>query len=194
MQNQLSFSVEIGYFWRHFTLCYHGMVMPLILVFLLFLADIQSLQALEDDQQQPLQIEADAVELDERELLSLYIGHVQVKQGTLELSADEVLVRHYPDRQPQRIIAIGQPATYEQIMDDQNKKVHGRALRMEYEADRDEIVLIDEAVLVQGKDRFSSDRIVYNRTSERVLAGTSAHGQKRVKIIIHPQNDQQSPP
>jgi lipopolysaccharide export system protein LptA len=44
--------------------------------------------------------------------------------------------------------------------------------------------LIDEAELTQGEDRFASDRIVYNRITERVTAGTSAQGRERVKIRI----------
>jgi lipopolysaccharide export system protein LptA len=151
------------------------------------LAYASSLQALEGDEQQPLYIEADAAELDDKQSISLYIGNVEVEQGSMRIYADEVLVHHKPDRQPRKIIAVGQPARYRQQMDDDPDEVKGRALRMEYEADRDELTLIDDAELTQGEDRFASDRIVYNRITERVTAGTSAQGRERVKIRIEPQ-------
>jgi lipopolysaccharide export system protein LptA len=77
---------------------------------------------------------------------------------------------------------------YRQRVEDDPDEVKGRALRMEYEADREELVLIDEAVLIQGEDRFASDRIVYNRITDRVTAGTSAQGSERVKIRIEPES------
>jgi lipopolysaccharide export system protein LptA len=144
--------------------------------------------ALEDDQYQPMYIEADAAELDDKQLTSLYIGNVDVTQGSMRIRADEVLVHHKEDRRAQKIIAIGKPVRYRQRVEDDPDEVNGRALRMEYEADREELVLIDEAVLTQGEDRFASDRIVYNRITDRVTAGTSAQGSERVKIRIEPES------
>lgn len=143
--------------------------------------------ALEEDQYQPMYIEADAAELDDQQSTSLYIGNVEVTQGSMRIWADEVLVHHKPDRRAQKIIAIGQPVRYRQRLDDDPEEVEGYALRMEYEADREELTLIDEAILVQGEDRFASDRIVYNRLTDRVTAGSSAQGRERVKIRIEPE-------
>ena len=148
---------------------------------------VQCAAALDSDQKQPLYIEADAAELDDKQSFSLYIGNVEVEQGSMRIFADEVLVHHRPNRQPQKIIAVGNPVRYRQALDDDPDEVNGHARRMEYEADRDEITLIDEAELTQGEDRFASDRIVYNRITERVTAGTSAQGRERVKIRIEPQ-------
>lgn len=143
--------------------------------------------ALDSDQNEPLFIEADAVELDDKTSQSLYVGNVDVQQGSLQILADEVVVHHREDRQPRTIIAIGEPARYRQLVDGESEEVRGRARRMEYDADRDEITFIDDAVLTQGQDSFSSDRIVYNRTTEQVKAGTSAQGRQRVKITITPE-------
>jgi lipopolysaccharide export system protein LptA len=142
--------------------------------------------ALKEDENQPLYIESDAAELDDKQSISLYIGNVEVQQGSMHITADEVLVHHKPNRQPQKIIAVGNPVRYRQLLDDNPKEVKGHAQRMEYDADRDEITLIDQAELTQGEDRFASDRIVYNRATERVTAGSSAQGRERVKIRIEP--------
>ncbi len=145
--------------------------------------------ALDSDREQPMFVEADAAEFDEKQAISLYLGNVEVQQGSMHILADEVLVHHKSNRQPQKIIAIGNPVRYRQMLDNEPEEVRAKALRMEYEADREEITLIDDAELIQGEDRFASDRIVYNRTTDRLTAGTSARGRQRVKIRMEPQGE-----
>ncbi len=169
-------------------------VRPSVVLVLLQLALCWSLMsppaiALDSDSDQPMFVEADAAELDEKQSISLYLGNVEVQQGSMRILADEVLVHHKPNRQPRKIIAIGNPVRYRQVLDNDPEEVRARAQRMEYEADREEITLIDDAELLQGEDRFASDRIVYNRITDRLTAGSSARGRQRVKIRIEPQED-----
>ncbi|NCA87852.1 MAG: lipopolysaccharide transport periplasmic protein LptA [Gammaproteobacteria bacterium] len=146
-------------------------------------------QALESDQQQPLSLESDAAEMDEAKRLSVYTGKVIVRQGTLEIRADQVTIHHAEDKRPELIIATGQPATYQQQVEGEQRPIQAEALRMEYQATKDEITLIDQAVVFQGADTFRSDRIVYDRLNARVKAGTSAQGKERVRIQITPQTE-----
>jgi len=156
-----------------------------ILMFTLLGAPLR-LAALEDDQEQPLYLEADSAELDEAKSVSVYTGNVLVKQGSMELRGDQVRVHHGPDRKPVRIIAIGAPATYRQQVGGEEKEVEAKALRMDYDRVKNELTLINQAVLTQGKDTFRNDRIVYDRTKSQVKAGTIAEGKERVKIMISP--------
>lgn len=145
--------------------------------------------ALESDKDAPIEVQADSAELDDKQSISLYLGNVEVQQGSMRIQADEVLVHHKDDRRPRKIIAIGNPARYRQLLDDDPEEVRANAQRMELEVDREEVTLIDDAELIQGEDRFASDRIVYNRTTDRLTAGSSASGRQRVKIRIEPQQD-----
>jgi lipopolysaccharide export system protein LptA len=146
--------------------------------------------AVEEDENQPLYLEADNAELDELKSISIYTGNVFVEQGSMQIRADEVTVHHDEDRQPEHIIAIGKPATYRQLQEGDEKEVHAEALRMEYLTAKDEITLIDQAVIYQGDDTFRNDRIVYDRANAKVKAGTSVQGRERVKILIHPSQRQ----
>ena len=153
--------------------------------------------ALKTDQDQPVYLEADSVVLDEQKSESIYTGHVQVRQGTMQLLADQVTVHHYPDRRPEHITAIGSPAKYQQEIEGQKEDVHGEALRMEYDAGKNELTLIGNAVLYQGKDTFRNDRIVYNRATGEVKAGSIVQGKDRVRILVNPaqhQRDQAKQP
>lgn len=144
--------------------------------------------ALEGDQDQPIYIEADSVELDDIKDTSVYIGNVQVDQGTMRILADHVTVQHKEDRRPQLITALGNPVRYRQDVEGDKGEVHAQAQRMDYDADKDELTLIDQAVLTQANDLFSSDRIVYDRARSQVKAGASAQGSGRVKITFTPES------
>jgi lipopolysaccharide export system protein LptA len=145
---------------------------------------------LESDQNQPVYLEADSVELDEQKSESIYKGNVQVQQGSMHMSANEVTVHHYPDRRPEHITAIGDPVKYRQEIEGQKQEVRAEADRMEYDAGKNELTLIGHAVLFQGQDTFRSDRIVYDRANAQVKAGASAQGKARVKIRINPAQQQ----
>jgi len=141
---------------------------------------------LESDEEQPIYLEADNAELDELKAISIYTGNVFVQQGTLQIRADQVTIHHREDRQPEIIIAVGTPATYQQQIEGEEQGIRAEALRMEYVTAKDEITLIERAIVYQGEDTFRNDRIVYDRANARVKAGTSVQGKERVKILIHP--------
>jgi lipopolysaccharide export system protein LptA len=145
--------------------------------------------ALKDDEKQPMLIEADKVELDEAKSTSTYTGNVQVDQGSMRLLADLVTVTHRPDRRVKTVVAEGAPAKFKQLLDDNQGEVHAFARRMDFDADRNELTLIDDALLIQGQDRISSNRIVYDRARSRMQAG----GTGRVKMTLVPEKKEEKP-
>jgi lipopolysaccharide export system protein LptA len=142
--------------------------------------------ALQDDEKQPLYLEADNAELDDQKAESVYTGNVVVKQGSMLIQADQVTVYHDKDRRPKRIVAVGKPATYRQEVEGEKRPMEAEAQRMEYDAGQEEITLIDQAVVYQGEDTFRNDRIVYDRVHAQVKAGAAVQGKERVKILLHP--------
>lgn len=172
----------------------HSMSALLVVMASLLVLWTSAARALEGDDQQPMLIEADKVELDEAQSTSVYVGNVQVDQGSMRLLADHVTVYHREDRRVRYIIALGEPAHYRQLLDNNEGEVLAYAERMDYDADKDELVLIGDALLVQGEDRITSERIVYDRARARMRAG----GSGRVKITITPEkqseNKDQPPP
>ena len=143
------------------------------------------LQALTSDKDQPMTLEADSASIDDGSGVSLYEGNVVVTQGSLKLWADKLWI-HRRDGKTEKLISEGKPTHFEQLTDDQ-QMIRGHALRAEFYPQKDELLLFDDAVLEQGEDRFSSDRIRYDRGTAQVRAGTSAQGKQRVQVIIEPQ-------
>lgn len=139
--------------------------------------------ALPNDKDQPVEIEADSVDINESEGTSVYQGSVEIKQGSIRLKADKVTVIQR-GKKPSRFLAEGRPVQFRQLESEQNGYVTGRARRAEYQLSSEELFLIGDAVLTQGKDSFKSDRIVYDRVRARLKAGAAAKGKQRVKITI----------
>ena len=140
---------------------------------------------LSSDQNQPLRLEADSVEINEATGISFYQGNVIITQGSLKLWADRMWI-HRRNGQTEKIITEGKPTRFRQLMDESGKEVRGKAQRAELYLERNEVILIEDAVLEQDKDEFRSDRIIYDRSQFQVRAGASAQGKQRVHVIIEP--------
>lgn len=143
--------------------------------------------ALSSDREQPIHIEANRVELDERARTSTYTGSVQLRQGSLRLEADRLVV-HRGEQSVQRMVAQGQPATFRQRADDSDTLIRAQADTMLYRADAGTFELTGDAHLWQGRDQFSGARIVYELERERVRAEGGADD-GRVRVIIHPEQE-----
>ncbi|MES9897521.1 MAG: lipopolysaccharide transport periplasmic protein LptA [Sedimenticola sp.] len=140
-------------------------------------------QALQSDKNQPTQIEADSVEIDDGKGISIYKGNVVMTQGSIQFKADKVVVTQREEKADQ-ITATGTPVQFQQEMDNNEGMVKGRSKRIEYEADSEILYMINDAVLTQNKDTFTSDRITYDRAKAVVKAGASAKGKERVRVTI----------
>ena len=139
---------------------------------------------LSSDRDQPMYIEADRADINDKKGISIYTGNVKVTQGTFELLADKLTVYIEKD-QLQKAIAIGQPAHYRQRPDGKDEDIEAQALRMEYYASPERIILLERAQASQAGDVFRSEKIVYDIEKNVVNAGTGS-GNDRVRITLQP--------
>ncbi|PVV11696.1 MAG: lipopolysaccharide transport periplasmic protein LptA [gamma proteobacterium symbiont of Ctena orbiculata] len=162
------------------------------MVYLILLLSIaQPGLALESDKNQPMQLEADSLSIDEASGVVLYEGSVEVTQGSLKIWAERLWV-HRRHGKTEKVIGEGNPVRFRQLIEQGGEEARGEARRVEISLEHDELLLIDDALLEQGNNHFRSDRIIYNRGKALVRAGTSAQGKQRVQVVIEP--EQQSKP
>jgi lipopolysaccharide export system protein LptA len=140
--------------------------------------------ALSTDRNEPMSIEADRVELNDSEGVSVYHGNVKVTQGTLVLTGETMTVYNKGDK-VQKVVMEGKPATYKQRPDNKDQDVRAKALRMEYFTSPEYIVLQKEAEVEQEGDVLRSERIEYDVARDKVNAGTNQPNE-RVHITIQP--------
>lgn len=152
--------------------------------------------ALSTDKDQPIEIEADAAELDDQKGVTVYTGNVVVSQGSIRMTGDKMTVYYTKDNDLDTVIMLGQPATYKQLPDNSEIYDEAEALRMEFYNLKNLVVLIDNALVKQEGLRFSGNRIEYDTETSKIKArgapdNTAADEEKpsgsgRVKITIQP--------
>lgn len=157
-----------------------GSIFPVIMLMLFWGNQVF---ALSNDKDQPIDIAADSVDMNEAKGISIYKGDVELNQGSIRLLADKVTIYNRA-KKPHKVVAIGRQVKFRQLPDNSKHYIQGRANRAEYLVDSEELTLIGNAELKQAKDTFRSDRIIYDRVRSVVKAGAAAKGKERVKITI----------
>lgn len=141
------------------------------------------------DKEAPLHIEADRVEMRERDQLSIYKGNVIITKGSIHITGDEILIQNR-DGKLKHIKINGQPATFFQLNDLQ-EEISAQSFQMKYLAENSMLELKQQALLVKNKNRFSSEHIIYDAHNDIVTAGhenkTTTNEAPRVKITLHPE-------
>lgn len=164
----------------------------LLLLLLLWTANATAADdASKPDSEQPITIEADRAEIDERQQVSIYTGNVILVQGSVTVHADTVTV-HTRDGELYEVFASGDPVRYHQDKVDK-EDLNGHSLRLHYNADSRLLILTQKAELWQGNNRFSGERIQYNLDQEKVIAtgGEEGPSQKgRVSVTIQPKSSE----
>ncbi len=146
--------------------------------------------ALPGDEDQPIRIQSDTAELDEKQGVSIYRGRVTITQGSVKIRADKVTVES-DNEGVKKIIAVGQPAHYEHKPKPDEPMVKARGEIIQYMATEDKVVILKNARLEQDHNVFQGDRINYDISKQLVKAhskGTTKTGNtgKRVEIVIQP--------
>lgn len=158
-----------------------------VLVFLIATFSSQLL-ALESDRDQPVEIESDSAEFDELGGLTTYSGNVQLTQGSIELLADEIQLRTL-DGQIVELVAVGNPAQYEQIPDPDSEKLIARGNKIRYLLEDDLIELSGSASLSQQGTTLSGGTILYDIRRHSLRASSESDEQvttERVRVVLPP--------
>jgi lipopolysaccharide export system protein LptA len=149
------------------------------------------LWALASDRDQPIEIEADELEVREQEGISIYQGNVKLVQGSLEINADRVVIHFNEANELTLMEMTGTPATLRQL-DDNQQEIWGEAKRIDYTQSKSLLELRDSARLTQAGDIIESDVIRINTESNRLQAG-SMESDQRVKMLIQPKQGSAAP-
>ncbi len=146
-------------------------------------------QALPQDKDQPIHIEADEAAHDERARESHYRGQVEIRQGSLHISADAVTIFH-ASSQADRIVARGKPARLRTQREAGGEPIRAEGGTIEYDRQRDRMHIRQNAKLEQDGSTVRSDSIEYLVDQGLVKAASEApaagDGGSRVRVVIPP--------
>ena len=150
----------------------------------IFLATIA--YGLEEDSEQPIEIEADSVIVDESSGFNEFIGSAEVKQGSLRMTAELIQVQTNTEGVETMIAkgTIEKPAKYIQSQENQPRFIEATANLITYDVNKGMVFLDGNANLIQGFDSFSGDKLNYDIENDKVTVLGSDDGSKRVKFKI----------
>ncbi|GHT86726.1 lipopolysaccharide export system protein LptA [Betaproteobacteria bacterium] len=151
------------------------------------------------DRNQTVNIEADRVNVDDRNKVHIFEGNVVLTQGTLTIKGDKLVVTQDADGFQKGVTtATGKRlATFRQKREGADTWVNGEAERIEYDSHTERARLFNRAHVKSGGDEVSGHYIEYDATSENYLvtnnSAGNAHPDGRVKVTIPPKSSNQPP-
>ncbi len=162
-------------------------------IFCFVLLSITSLShALSSDKEQPIQISADKVEIDNAQGKSIYSGNVEMIQGSIKITGNTATIYTDIDGNLKKADILGTPASFQQTPDNK-EEIDAKADHIEVLYQKDEQVnLYKNASLIQGTNTFTGDKIKYLMATDQVFADSQKD--KRVKVIITPRKKPENKP
>ena len=149
--------------------------------------------ALPSDRDQPIRIQADTAELDDKQGVAVYRGDVIITQGTLKITGDTVTITQTASGDIDVFTSVGNLAYYEQkpAVDKEIVKAYGKTIQ--YFASNERIILIDQAKVIQEGNTFEGEKIVYDTRRQIVNAGRATGNnvsmpRPRIDMVIQPKN------
>ncbi|NDL63536.1 lipopolysaccharide ABC transporter substrate-binding protein LptA [Acerihabitans arboris] len=148
--------------------------------------------ALTDDTNQPINIDSAQQAVDMQTNTVTLTGTVVVKQGSIDIRADKVVITRPNGEQGKEVVeGYGNPVTFYQLQDN-GKPVKGHAQKVRYELANDFVVLTGDAYLEQLDSNVKGDRITY-LVKKQQMEAFSDKG-KRVTTILVPSQLQDKNP
>ena len=163
----------------------HTKMKGLLLLFMLLCLPLTGF-ALSTDKNQPINIEADKLDIDDSQHISIYQGNVKMKQGSLHIEADKIIFHFTDNNDLQKLEIEGSPATLTQL-NDKNEPVSGRARNIIYTENQLLLKLMGDARFQSEADTIDGEWITINTNTDALKAG-SKKGENRVRMIIQPKN------
>ncbi len=157
---------------------------PLHLSLIALLLTTPSALALKSDTQQPVYIDSDTQQLDMKSNQVIFQGDVSLKQGSISISADKIVVtRDVENSAIQSIAAFGKPATFSQLLDD-GKTLSGQAEELNYLITDDTLTMKGKAELAQDGNVIKGSTITYQIEKQKLVADGSSN--ERVSTVLQP--------
>jgi lipopolysaccharide export system protein LptA len=147
--------------------------------------------AKQGDLQQELKIEAVSQKADIKNNQIIFFGPVKVVQGSIHIHANELRAFTPKNTTGTVMLAIGNPATFSQDLDDGSTGT-ASAKEIRYDLATLTLTLSGDAKLDQAGSQVTGNRIRYNIKDQQLIAESTGTGTDRVITIIQPENYQAS--
>jgi len=147
--------------------------------------------ALPEDSQQTIDIEADSAFIDNEKGSALYIGNVNISQGSILISADKLTISSSNStKKYDKIYAKGsneKVANFSQLLDTEGDMIISRGTKIFYDSTLSILEVEGEGYIKRGEDEITADFIRYDMTTGTFEAKRNQSG--RVSMTLQPQSN-----
>lgn len=162
----------------------HLKTLSLLLITLVCSATVR---ALPDDKNDTIRGSADNLTVDQKNGIATYTGAVEIRQGSLRINAESIIIHTNTDGNVEKMIATGNPARFQQQPELEQGVVTAAARQITYTPNNERLILIEDASVEQNGAVMSGPHIDYDLIKEVMkAAGNSKSGGQRIEIIIPP--------
>lgn len=146
--------------------------------------------ALPNDRDQPIRIQADNAQLDDKKGIATYTGDVIITQGSMMIKGNTVTITRSASGDIDVVTSVGNLAYFEQQQSAAKAdKMQGYAVQIQYQALKDLVVLTDRAKVINEGNTTEGEKIVYNTKSQVATAGRGSNitaPRPRIDMVIQP--------
>ncbi|MDR0276795.1 lipopolysaccharide transport periplasmic protein LptA [Pseudomonas sp. 148P] len=147
--------------------------------------------SLPNDREQPVRIQADSAQMDDKNKVATYTGDVIITQGSMMIKGNVVTVTLNQAGDIDTATSVGNLAYFEQQQDAAKPdKMQGYAKQIQYQAGKDLIILTDQARVINAGNTTEGEKIVYNSKTQVATAGRGGKDIKtprqRIDMVIQP--------
>jgi lipopolysaccharide export system protein LptA len=141
----------------------------------------------EKDFELPIKVDSQSNFFDGKTKTSIFRKDVRITQGSLQILADEVEVVAGQGEGREVFIARGNPASYQQDLDD-GTNISAAANEIRYEVSTRILTLNGSAQLKQDSSQVSGESIVFNMEREQLIAEGNESEGGGVTTIFQPES------
>ena len=160
-------------------------IQPKLWLLLCTLCLSQPLMALESDRQEPLEVNANSTDGTLGDGITTLRGDVDIRQGTLHITADEAEVNKI-DGRVNTVTFRGQPAFLEQEIE-QEGLVQATANVIDYQVASGLVTLTGNADVKHPQYRISGELLTYDLNVQHFKGSGDENGNGRVHIPLDPE-------
>ena len=143
------------------------------------------LMALESDRQQPLEVNANSTDGTLGDGVTTLRGNVDIRQGTLHITADEAEVNKV-DGRVNSVTFRGKPAFLEQEIEEQGL-VQARANTIDYQVASGLVTLTGNADVKHPQYQISGESLIYDLNIQHFKGSGDENGNGRIHIRLDPE-------
>jgi lipopolysaccharide export system protein LptA len=158
----------------------------MLLAAMVFGANASAQQGMAHDTELPIEIAADALEVQQDKQIAVFSGNVDAQQGSIKLRADRIWVHYQGDAAEDAAKAISKIDAEGKVFFSSGTET-AEGDQGTYNVDNGVITLTGEVVLTQGNNVIKGNRLVFDLTTgQSTMDGDKRGGDGRVRGLFVP--------